>query len=342
MNWLGLDIGGANLKAATASGWAHSAHFALWRDPDSLAAALQELIRDAPAADGLAVTMTGELCDCFRSKADGVRHIVSAVESVAANRKVAVYFTDGRFASCSQAKDSPRLAAASNWRALAELACRYVECGLGLLIDIGSTTTDIIPIQRGVVAARGRTDTERLIARELVYTGVGRTPVCVVVRNLPWGETTCPVAAEVFSTTADAYLLLGKTSEDRTATGTADGKPLTIEFARQRLGRQICEDVGEFPESWFARAAAAIKEAQQAEVSQAVTEVIAQMAQRPAYVVVSGSGEFLARDIANSAAGDCRMISLEKTLGIGISRAAPAYAVAVLAGEAAGTTVSSP
>jgi probable H4MPT-linked C1 transfer pathway protein len=285
--------------------------------------------------------MTGELCDCFSSKAEGVRHIVSAVESLAARRKVAVYMTDGRFVSCSEAKDSPRLAAASNWRALAEFACRYSEGGSGLLIDIGSTTTDIIPIQRGRVAAHGRTDTERLITRELVYTGVGRTPVCTVVRDLPWGETTCPLAAETFSTTADAYVLLGEIPEDRTANWTADGRPLTVEFARQRLGRQICEDVDELPASWFPRAAAIVKESQHTQILRAVNRVITGMTEHPAIVLVSGSGEFLASDVAESASDGCRLISLGECLGTAISRAAPAYAVAVLASDPAGTTASS-
>ena len=35
----------------------------------------------APAADRLAVTMTGELCDCFRTKAEGVLHILAAVDA---------------------------------------------------------------------------------------------------------------------------------------------------------------------------------------------------------------------------------------------------------------------
>ena len=76
MSWLGLDIGGANLKAADGRGWARSVPFALWRDPQGLAEALATLVESAPTAERLAVTMTGELCDCFRSKAEGVRHIL--------------------------------------------------------------------------------------------------------------------------------------------------------------------------------------------------------------------------------------------------------------------------
>ena len=75
MSCLGLDIGGANLKAANLDGWAKSVPFALWRDPNGLVSALQDLIAAAPPADQLAITMTGELCDCFQTNAEGVRHI---------------------------------------------------------------------------------------------------------------------------------------------------------------------------------------------------------------------------------------------------------------------------
>src|SRR4051794_1172212 len=61
---LGLDIGGANLKAATADKRAVSVPFPLWKQPDKLPAALAELVAKFPEAEELAVTMTGELCDC--------------------------------------------------------------------------------------------------------------------------------------------------------------------------------------------------------------------------------------------------------------------------------------
>src|SRR5262245_31500649 len=125
MKWLGLDIGGANLKAASTSGWARSRSFPLWRKPGELAAELATLIDGSPTTSGLAATMTGELCDCFRSKEEGVNHILSAVEAIAAGRRVEVYLVDGRFVDIAAARKSFRLAAASNWRALADFVCRY-------------------------------------------------------------------------------------------------------------------------------------------------------------------------------------------------------------------------
>ena len=76
-----------------------------------------------------------------------------------------VYCVDGRFATTSEARESPQLAAASNWHALANFVCRFVTSRTGLLIDVGSTTTDVIPLVDGQVAARGRNDTERLFRR---------------------------------------------------------------------------------------------------------------------------------------------------------------------------------
>ena len=60
---LGLDIGGANLKAATSEGAAGSEPFEIWRAPGDLTARLQQLIARFPPADLLAVTMTAELAD---------------------------------------------------------------------------------------------------------------------------------------------------------------------------------------------------------------------------------------------------------------------------------------
>src|SRR5262245_54121389 len=136
MSWLGLDIGGANLKAADGRGWACTASFALWRNPDGLADAIAALLHQSPAADSIAVTMTGELCDCYRTKAEGVRQILASVERASAGRPIYVYLVNGRFVSVVEAAAQVHLAAASNWHALARFACRYMEGRAGLLIDI--------------------------------------------------------------------------------------------------------------------------------------------------------------------------------------------------------------
>src|SRR5437867_4457715 len=94
---LGLDVGGANLEAAHTGGAARSRPFPLWKRPHDLAAALRALVAVLPPADRVAVTMTGELCDCFPTSRDGVRHILAAVAAVFPPPAVRVWRTDGRF-----------------------------------------------------------------------------------------------------------------------------------------------------------------------------------------------------------------------------------------------------
>jgi (4-(4-[2-(gamma-L-glutamylamino)ethyl]phenoxymethyl)furan-2-yl)methanamine synthase len=333
MTWLGLDIGGANLKAADGRGWARSFPFALWREPERLTEAIADLLYAAPEDGRLAVTMTGELCDCFRTKADGVSHILGAVREVAGARHVRVYLTGGRFASPDEASKEPHLAAASNWWALSQYACRYAEGRSGILIDVGSTTTDIVPLAAGQPCPRGLNDTDRLLTGELVYSGFGRTPVCAVTQSLPWRGRECPVAAEQFATTVDAYVLLGYLVEQPEATWTADGRPLTAEFARERLARMICADAESFTLDDARRAAEFIRDAQIAQLQSALMQVATAMAVSHECVVLSGTGEALARRLAHDTFPGCRVISLTDQLGPEVSACAPAHALAVLAAE---------
>ncbi|MCC7475489.1 MAG: hypothetical protein IT425_08845 [Pirellulales bacterium] len=330
MSCLGLDIGGANLKAAHRNGWAESLAFPLWKSPEKLASKLLELIAQAPPSDCLAVTMTGELCDCFASKAEGVRFILGEVVKPADGRHVFVYLTNGEFVSVDFASQKPMLAAASNWRAIAEFASRYAAGNLGLVVDIGSTTTDIIPIRDGQVAALGRTDTQRLACHELLYTGVGRTPLCAVVSTLPWRQASCPVAAEFFATTADAYILLGEIPEDPRATSAADGRPATRECSQRRLAKQICADLAEVEEADFLKMAEVIRNAQLDRVSQSLRQRMANFNHPPDWIVISGTGEFLARKAVESLWPSAFITSLTASLGNEVSKAAAAYAVACL------------
>src|SRR5207237_5907934 len=111
---LGLDIGGANLKTAHTDMVARSVPFALWKNPSGLAAALRDLIAAMPAHDQLAVTMTGELCDCFATRREGVSAILDSVSEVAGQTPVRVWSTHGRLLSIADARVEPFAAAAAN------------------------------------------------------------------------------------------------------------------------------------------------------------------------------------------------------------------------------------
>lgn len=335
MAWLALDIGGANLKAADGLGFAAAVPLPLWRQHEQLPAALGDLLAASPACEQIAVTMTGELADCFATKGDGVRTILDAVERAADGRPVSVYLTDGRLIPPDAARAVPMLAAASNWHALAQYACRFCDNRSGLLIDIGSTTCDLVPLVAEKPAPAGRTDPERLVAGELVYTGIERSPLCAIVRHLPWKGKRCPVAQELFATTADVYLLLGRLPEDANRTDTADGWPRTKPHAHARLARTICADTTMFSLEEAALAAETVRDVQLSQLETAVRNVLGRMPIPPATVVLGGHGEFLARELLDRLEMRAEVISLNEQLGAEVSRCGPAHALAVIARETA-------
>jgi (4-(4-[2-(gamma-L-glutamylamino)ethyl]phenoxymethyl)furan-2-yl)methanamine synthase len=332
---IGLDIGGANLKAATAAGEARSRPFELWKRPDDLGEALLELLQDwAPSR--LAVTMTGELCDCFENKRDGVRRILAEVERAFPGVPIGVWSTNGSFEAPETARREYLQVAAANWHALATVtATMGPRAGSAILLDVGSTTADIIPLVDGVPAPLGRTDVARLQSRELVYTGARRTPICAFAP-----ESTM---AELFATTQDAYLLLGKIPENAADTLTADGRPATIEHAHARMARMLGGDAETIAVAETIKLAALVFEKQRRLLVEALHAVCCRLPQKASAVILSGSGEWLARAAWEEfASGPTTMISLTEKLGPAASTAACAYAVAALAQTPKGILYSNP
>ena len=118
---LGLDIGGANLKAAHSEGAARTIAFPLWKHPDRLSFELVRVCAAMPAHDRLAVTMTGESCDCYTSRREGVRAILHSVQEAAGTKPTCVWTTRSRFVAVAEAMEDPASVASANWLALAHL-----------------------------------------------------------------------------------------------------------------------------------------------------------------------------------------------------------------------------
>jgi probable H4MPT-linked C1 transfer pathway protein len=238
---MGLDIGGANIKVATELGESAAVFFPMWQRSDDLAAALVAIAGPFASCDRWAVTMTGEMADVFRDRQAGVaaiaRQTIQAANQVGC-KDVQFYCVDGHFLSLEDTLANPDRVASANWHAMALWAARQIDSP-ALLIDVGSTTTDIIPIAPGTVATESKTDFDRLVAGELVYIGGGRTPVCALVSQLPYRDTVVPVMREVFATTDDCALVLGWAEESPSDRMTCDGQPRTVAASINRLARMI-------------------------------------------------------------------------------------------------------
>ena len=224
---------------------------------------------------------------------------------------------------------------AANWLALATLAARLIPEERGLLIDIGTTTTDLIPLDRGTVAARGRSDTERLQTGELVYAGVRRTPVCALATELPLRGIPTGLAAELFASTLDVYLTLGDIDSDPADLSTADGRP--ADGARRpatawrgwsaptaTASPPMTRSPSPRPPTMPARSSDAARPSGPAEPTIG----------RPTAAVVAGSGDFLARRLARRVIEpDGPIVSLKEAWGAVASSAGCAYALVTLASE---------
>jgi (4-(4-[2-(gamma-L-glutamylamino)ethyl]phenoxymethyl)furan-2-yl)methanamine synthase len=295
---LAVDIGGANTKAAWLQGTSLrtvSRPFEVWRDREALSGVLREVAAEAGEADAVAITMTAELSDAFRTKREGVAFVLAAAEEALGDRSLSVLTTAGELVPMGEARARPWDVAAANWMATAlAVADAYPDA---LLIDIGSTTADIVPIAAGRIAARGHNDLERLLAGELVYTGVLRTNVAAIAPRVPIRGEWCPVSSEYFAISADVHLVLGRLAPEAYDCPTPDGRPAAVAFARERIARLVCSDIEQLDAGEIDAIAAFLGGEQLRQIDEAARTV-----QRPlppeAPVVAVGAGAFLGREVA--------------------------------------------
>ena len=326
---LGWDVGGVNTKVARVVrgtvAAARAQPYEIQRDPTALGSLLARLAAEQRAAGAAhAVTMTAELSQFFRTKREGVRFVLDAVTAAFPEADVRVYTADGRFLSVAAARIEPLAVAAANWAATAQLVARsFPEA---IVIDTGTTTTDIIPIAGGRVAARGRTDHERLREGELVYTGALRTPAEAIAHTVALHGAPVGVSAEGFALAGDVHLWLGSLAPEDYTVPTPDGRPATREFAGERLARVICADRELLDEAAIDAIARSLADAQVGRVSAAI-ERVARRHPRVACAVVTGLGDFIAAAAARHAG--LRVTHLAERLGPA-ARHAPAAAVALL------------
>lgn len=324
---LGIDIGGANLKYANTNGDSLAVEFQLWLRPDELAKQIAGDLAKFPQTDRVVATMTGELADCFLDRRVGVCHIVEHLEQATKHqglREPLFYDVDGRFLSSAQAIENVDSVAAANWHALASFVARDFAIQIGdsaLLVDIGSTTTDLIPLRNQGVATTSRTDYQRLAEGSLVYLGASRTAVCALVNHLVHDGQTVPAIREVFATMDDVRLLLGYQDQSLSDHGTADGNPRDIFHASNRMARMIGLD----HRSVSIESARELAGQVHAQASRLIHNSIKQL-EVGKTVIISGH----ANDLVVPLADEFDIILLSSLLDASLSRCAPAYAVAKL------------
>ncbi len=154
----------------------------LWQGAHLLAPVLESLRSELGPADRHAATMTAELVDVFPNRREGVPAVAAILARALPAGKLRLYAGRHGFVAPEAAASLGEDIASANWHASAALAARY---GDGLFVDIGSTTTDIVPLLNGAVHARATTDGDRLVCGELVYTGMTRSYIMALGSRAP-------------------------------------------------------------------------------------------------------------------------------------------------------------
>jgi (4-(4-[2-(gamma-L-glutamylamino)ethyl]phenoxymethyl)furan-2-yl)methanamine synthase len=342
VNVIGLDIGGAYTKAVflcVNGGKVEEVriaikYFPVWKEQGELVTTLR-LVRDqlnVNSLDILGVTMTAELSDAYKTKREGVQKILASVEEAFPDVRIYVLTVDARMEPLDFVRKEPFKVASANWAATGWLVAQQIRnC---VVVDIGSTSTSIIPVVDGKVSALGKTDLKKLMCGELVYTGSLRTNVATIVDNVPIKEGWASVASELFATTGDVHLILGNISKNEFTCETADGREKTKPGAFSRLARLVCADTEMLTEQEILKIAKYIYEKQILQVASGLSKVysgLKLLGKIKVPVVVTGLGkDFLARKAALINYVE-EVVDLDSLIGKDAIIATPAFGVALMA-----------
>ena len=334
---IGWDLGGANFKLARIEGrravQVTLIPCPLRQEPGKFDAALAEAFPLCPTGAVHAVTMTGELSDVFSDRARGVAYLVEMMRKITDGEAI---FYGGKVGFLQDARAVEHVAdvASANWHASASLVARLLP--EALLIDAGTTTTDLVPIKSGAVTARGYSDGERLAEGELVYTGVVRTPVMAVARTAPFRGRIQGVAAERFATMADVWRLFGALPASADPYPTPDLAGKSTQESASRLARMLGRDATPADLLAYVDVARHFADRQRAEIEAAAVSLVAREAlPADAPLVGAGCGRFVVRQIAERLGRRYRdfaeMIDCAPQLRDMAATCAPAVAVGLLA-----------
>ncbi len=338
---LGYDVGGANTKAAFISaenGKVREArvaveYFPVWKESEKLTSILLTLKKrlGVGTLDGVGVTMTAELSDAYQTKREGVNHILGCTKQAFSDVPIYVLNTDAKLESLDVAKREPLGVAGANWAATGWLVAQHLkDC---VVVDIGSTSTSIIPISNGQVAANGKTDLEKLMCGELVYTGSLRTNVTAIVHSIPIRNGVAGVASELFALSGDVHLVLGNISEEDYTSETANGRGKTVPEALARLAKVVCADTEMLTKQEIINIANYIHHEQIKQVVAGLVKVYSNLKSHvlgKVPVVVTGLGkDFLARKAAESIDADA-IVDLSTLVQAEAVLATPAFGVALM------------
>ncbi len=312
---LGLDIGGANTKAALIKfqnkqileSFSYKEYFPFWEKtlndiPRMLKRIVEKIIKENSynlnQIDNISITITAELSDAFQTKREGILTILDALSEVFIVNKLYFINNVGEFIDYAAAKRFPNSIAAANWASTSLFLGGFVsQC---ILIDAGSTTIDIIPIQFSIPVPIGKDDITRLINHELIYTGGLRATIPSITHFVPYKEQMIRISFEKFALVSDVHRILKNISQDDYITETADNRSTSLEDCYSRLAKIMCMDKESISKKELDDIAKYIYDKQIEIISKEIQDFIEKLIKRlpefkinPLFVITGLSADFL-------------------------------------------------
>lgn len=339
---VGWDIGGAHVKAAFMDIDKQFIEVIqkpcpLWQGLSHLQHAVTEIVQHwGDLAGPQIITMTGELVDLFDDREEGVNQLIDTMAEIFSGDQIWVYAGNVLFLQPEDVlpRHIDRIASA-NWRASARYCAE--QQGSGCFVDIGSTTTDVLMFNKGLIQGDAITDFQRLCSKQLIYTGIVRTPLMAMAQTIAFKGQTVELMAEQFATMADVYRILGILDESHDQMPTADGGDKTMVASLRRLARMIGCDFNDYAISDWHSLAEEFKRQQMLRIQCAIEKQwLEGSVELKKSLVGAGVGRFLVREIAEQMAfeyldfNDFFTAYPQNESGISFSDCAPAVAVAKL------------
>jgi probable H4MPT-linked C1 transfer pathway protein len=334
----GWDIGGAHLKVARCDHQGtliQVAEFScpLWQGIHYLEQAIQSVLEQFNNKDDLtAVTMTGELVDIFPDRQTGVTQILDCFTQFVSEQNCSVYAGDKGWLSAKEAKQQWENVASRNWQASASFVASKINNGL--FIDIGSTTTDIIPIHQSKAVPSSYTDNRRQTSRELLYTGTIRTPLIALTNIAPFNGELVSLAAEVFATTGDCWVLLDQLNPNTIQDSSADSKSWSKGNCARRIARLLGLDSRDASKDQWQELALWFAQQQIHQITNAYLQVLSAHTElvNDTPIIGAGIGRFIAQQCAQQLGRPyINFSSLVSPISNEAADHAPAVAIALLA-----------
>ena len=295
---IGWDIGGAHIKSCVLNGKTAQCRVnlcELWKDTsleDHIHRINKKYHKTKSALN--VITMSGEMCDGFINRKQGVKNILSKFDKYPDSF---VYTTQNGLVRLGKKRIDYSTIASANWHIIASYMKNKVKSSI--VIDLGSTTTDYIIIKNNKIINQRHDDFSGLKYKELDYTGFLRTPCFAICDHIKIRNQKYQLIPENFSALSDVYTILGLLPKQLNYSSTCDNRSKSLENSYRRLSRTFGIDYIKQNETFLLQASKTIAKLHYDKISKVIIYHVKKnhFINKNVKIIGAGVGEIVLREI---------------------------------------------